>query len=60
MVWAAVSYWLLGLPVAYVLGFVLGGEEVGVWLGLVISLICASALLMARFWRRAAQLGVPA
>ena len=55
MVWAAVSYWLVGLPTAYVLGFVLGGEEIGVWLGLVISLIVASGLLMARFWRRAAR-----
>ena len=55
MIWAAVSYWVIGLPVAYVLGFVLGGEEVGVWLGLVISLVCASGLLMARFWRRAAR-----
>jgi MATE family multidrug resistance protein len=53
MVMAAVSYWMVGLPVAYVLGFVLGWEEVGVWLGLVISLVVASALLMARFWRRA-------
>ena len=55
MVWAAVSYWLVGLPTAYVLGFILGGEEIGVWIGLVISLICAATLLMARFWRRAAR-----
>lgn len=53
MVWAAVSYWVVGLPLAYVLGFVLGGDEVGVWLGLVASLVCASLLLMTRFWRRA-------
>ncbi len=40
---------------AYVLGFVFGGDEIGVWLGLVISLVVASALLMVRFWRRAAR-----
>lgn len=52
---AALSYWGVGLPLAYVLGFVAGGEEIGVWLGLVISLVVASALLMVRFWRRAAR-----
>ena len=52
---AALSYWGVGLPLAYVLGFVVGGDEVGVWLGLVISLVVASALLLLRFWRRAAR-----
>jgi MATE family multidrug resistance protein len=55
MIWAAVSYWVVGLPLAYVLGFTLGGDEVGVWLGLVVSLVCASLLLMTRFWRRASR-----
>jgi MATE family multidrug resistance protein len=54
---AALSYWGVGLPLAYVLGFVLGGDEIGVWLGLVISLVVASALLMVRFWRRARHVG---
>jgi MATE family multidrug resistance protein len=52
---AAVSYWGIGLPLAYVLGFVLGGDEIGVWIGLVISLVAASALLMVRFWRLVAR-----
>ncbi len=52
---AALSYWGIGLPLAYVLGFVFGGDEIGVWLGLVISLVVASALLMVRFWRRASR-----
>ncbi|TNC71622.1 MATE family efflux transporter [Rubellimicrobium roseum] len=55
MVLAALSYWALGLPVAYLLGFVLGWGASGVWLGLVTSLVAASALLMARFWRRASR-----
>jgi MATE family multidrug resistance protein len=54
---AAVSYWGIGLPLAYVLGFVAGGDEIGVWLGLVISLVVASTLLMVRFWRRARLVG---
>lgn len=53
MVIAAVSYWCVGLPVAYALGFGVGWDEVGVWLGLVASLVVASSLLMARFWARA-------
>lgn len=50
---AAFSYWVVGLPAAYVLGFVLGGDEVGVWLGLVLSLVVAAALLLLRFERMA-------
>ena len=61
MVMAAVSYWVVGLPASYVLGFVVGWGAVGVWLGLVISLVVASGLLMARFWTRAPRtLAVPA
>lgn len=55
MILAALSYWCVGIPVAYVLGFVAGWEQVGVWVGLIASLVCVSALLMARFWRRAAR-----
>jgi len=50
MVLAAVSYWLIGMPASYVLGFVLGWEGVGVWLGLVLGLACAGVALMWRFW----------
>lgn len=49
MLLAALSYWLVGLPVAYVLGW----EAVGVWLGLVASLTVAATLLHVRFWRKA-------
>lgn len=50
---AALSYWLVGMPAAYALGFVAGGAEVGVWLGLVLSLVVVATLLMLRFWRLA-------
>lgn len=48
---AAVSYWLIGIPCSYVLAFPLGHGGVGLWLGLVVGLACASASLMWRFWR---------
>lgn len=50
---AAVSYWLIGIPCSYVLAFPLGFGGVGLWLGLVVGLVCASASLMWRFWRLA-------
>lgn len=50
MVIAAVSYWGIGMPCSYVLGFVLGWEGVGVWLGLVLGLGFAGVALMVRFW----------
>ncbi len=51
MVLATVSYWLIGIPCSYVLAFPLGHGGVGLWLGLVVGLICAAASLMWRFWR---------
>jgi multidrug resistance protein, MATE family len=59
MIHAAISYWLIGLPASYVLGFVLNMHEVGVWLGLVIGLAVAAALLMWRFWGRSVRIGMP-
>ncbi len=47
---ATVSYWLIGIPCSYVLAFPLGYGGVGLWLGLVIGLVCAAASLMWRFW----------
>jgi MATE family multidrug resistance protein len=53
MVIAAVSYWVIGIPSGYVLGFGLGLGGVGLWLGLCIGLGVVSAALMWRFWLRA-------
>ncbi len=52
MIYAAISYWLIGMPASYILAFPLGFGAVGLWLGLVIGLACAAASLMARFWLR--------
>jgi MATE family multidrug resistance protein len=51
MIYAAVSYWLVGVPTSYVLGFMLGFEGIGVWAGLAIGLGVAAILLNWRFWR---------
>ena len=51
MIIAAVSYWLIGLPAGYGLGFVAGLGGVGVWLGLVSGLTAAAVALHTRFWR---------
>ncbi|WP_435229226.1 MATE family efflux transporter [Pseudopelagicola sp. nBUS_20] len=51
MVIAAFSYWVIGVPSGYYLGFVAGLNGVGIWLGLVFGLSVAAALLMWRFWQ---------
>lgn len=50
MLIASVSYWVIGIPSSYILGFMLNFGPVGVWLGLVIGLAVAAGLLMLRFW----------
>lgn len=52
MLMATISYWVVGLPVSYVLGFWFGFGAVGLWFGLVIGLALAAMLLMWRFWGR--------
>ncbi|MTH77673.1 MATE family efflux transporter [Paracoccus aestuariivivens] len=51
MVIAVISYWLVGIPVAYGLAFVMGVGPAGLWLGLVAGLTVAAILLMRRFWQ---------
>jgi MATE family multidrug resistance protein len=53
MIAAAISYWGIGIPTAYVLGIQLGYGGEGLWFGLVIGLTCAATLLMWRFWHLA-------
>ncbi|WP_375691117.1 MATE family efflux transporter [Pseudooceanicola sp. LIPI14-2-Ac024] len=50
MIYAAISYWLIGIPCSYVLGFTLGWGGIGIWLGLAAGLATAGVLMMARFW----------
>ncbi len=50
---AAVSYWVIGIPSSYAMGFVLGWKGVGVWLGLSVGLALAAISMMVRFWMKA-------
>lgn len=52
MLIAIFGYWFVGLPVAYVLGFVFDMRGVGIWLGLAAGLAFAAVALAARFAMR--------
>ncbi len=58
-----VGYWMVGLPLALVLGHSLGGGPEGVWVGLLAGLAATAALLLIRFARelrrRTAAAGPP-
>ncbi|MDO5613530.1 MAG: MATE family efflux transporter [Paracoccus sp. (in: a-proteobacteria)] len=47
---AAFSYWVVGMPVAWLLAFRAGMGPGGLWLGLCVGLTVAGVLLMRRFW----------
>jgi len=54
MIIASISYWPVGLSVAYVLAFPMGFGGIGVWGGLVVGLAVAGLLLTLRFNKREA------
>jgi len=49
---AITGYWAVGMPVAYVLGFVLDWRGTGIWLGLAAGLAFVAVVLVARFAMR--------
>lgn len=52
MLLAIFGYWFIGLPTAYVLGFVFNLRGTGVWLGLAVGLAFVAILLVSRFAMR--------
>jgi len=48
MIFAAVSYWVVGFPVGYYLAETLGMQARGYWFGFVSGLICAAILMLYR------------
>ena len=44
-----IAYWIVGLPVGYLLGFILGYGVQGVWIGLLFGLTTSGILLTLRF-----------
>ncbi|MBU1306163.1 MAG: MATE family efflux transporter [Alphaproteobacteria bacterium] len=49
MITAIVGYWLIGLPIGYWLGFVVGWRGVGIWIGLASGLLAVAIVLVIRF-----------
>lgn len=47
-----VAYWLIGIPVGYVLGFRFGWGAVGVWIGLCSGLMIIGSALVATWHKR--------
>jgi multidrug resistance protein, MATE family len=57
MIYAAIAYWGIGLPLSVAFAFWLGMQGVGIWLGLLSGLAAASLLLLGR-WLRREKLGI--
>ena len=51
MLITVVAYWLVGLPVGWILGFRVGMGAEGMWIGLIAGLSVAALLLAVRFQR---------
>ena len=51
MKFAVFSYWVVGVPCSYLLGFTLGFGGAGIWGGLVVGLALAALLMVTRFFR---------
>ncbi len=56
MLYAILSYAFVSLPVAYIMGFLLGFGESGLMLGFAFGLFTASTLFILRFRKKTAQL----
>ncbi|WP_417248073.1 MATE family efflux transporter [Celeribacter sp.] len=57
MWYAGVSYWLIGLPAAYVAGFVMDFGGKGIWFGLLVGLSSAWVMMGLRFWLNKSRIG---
>ena len=50
MVITFVAYWLIGMPLGYTLGIVMGGGARSMWIGIICGLTAAAVLLNTRFY----------
>ena len=60
MLFAVVSFWIIGFASAYTLAFAAGQGAIGVWVGLSVGLTCYALLLVWRFNRLSARYYLPA
>ena len=51
-----ISYWIIGLPIGYILGFNLKYGVMGIWIGLLFGLTASALLLTYRFNRKSKEL----
>jgi MATE family multidrug resistance protein len=58
MICHLLGYWLIGLPLGYVLCFAAGWRAVGLWTGLCIALILIGLVLLVVWIRKVGALGV--
>jgi MATE family multidrug resistance protein len=59
MILAGASYWLVGAPVCVICAIVLHMQGIGVWIGFVVSLAVAAALMSLRFWKLTSPQAAP-
>lgn len=57
MIIATISYWIIGMPMSYVMGITWGFGGEGVWAGLVLGLLVAGIFMSWRFWTRSSRIG---
>ncbi|MCK8482501.1 MATE family efflux transporter [Aliiroseovarius sp. S2029] len=57
MIIATLSYWGVGMTMSYVLGITLGYGAPGVWVGLLLGLVCAGIFMSWRFWKSSSRIG---
>lgn len=51
-----IAYWIVGLPVGYLLGFTLNLQVQGIWIGLLLGLTTSAILLTLRFNSRSKRI----
>ena len=51
-----IAYWIIGLPIAYLLGITFSMGAEGVWYGLTLGLLVSAGLLFVRYWRTVKKL----
>jgi multidrug resistance protein, MATE family len=51
-----IAYWVIGLPLGYVLAFSFGMKEIGIWVGLLIGLTVTGIMLLIRFHKLSQRL----
>ena len=49
LIFMVVAYWLVGIPLSWTLGIVLGQHGAGIWIGLIAGLTVAAGALLWRF-----------